>query len=379
MGRTIFFVTWDGAGNIPPEMAACQALSDAGHQVHVLTHDVLRDRVEASGAAFLPIRRAGQLDSTNPDEAVGEMLDRALLSHALLDEVKGTMVELDPDLVIADSMLLPALSLFAQSSVPSVAFHHTLGRFLFGGFFDQLSHSMKPRVDELLGASGLDTYERPVHAILSNDLILSATFEAFDRHDTGLPSNLVHVGPLRTLPPFAAPSAVERQHPDRPWVIVSLSTSFMDQRALLQRLADALAALPVEALLTTGPAIESSALDLEPNVAAVPFVSHDETLPRADLLITHAGHGTVAAGASLGVPMLCVPMGRDQPMVAARANELGLAHVCAADADHSTLVGAIQAALADDTLRASAHSFAEEARAHPGASEVVAQCEILMS
>ncbi len=41
-------------------------------------------------------------------------------------------------------------------------------------------------------------------------------------------------------------------------------------------------------------------------------------MPEADLVITHAGHGTVIRALAAGVPMICVPLGRDQYDVAAR-------------------------------------------------------------
>ena len=47
-------------------------------------------------------------------------------------------------------------------------------------------------------------------------------------------------------------------------------------------------------------------------------------LPHASLVITHAGHGTVMAAIAAGVPLVCVPMGRDQPAVAAHVTHHGL-------------------------------------------------------
>ena len=64
--------------------------------------------------------------------------------------------------------------------------------------------------------------------------------------------------------------------------------------------------------------------------------------------------------------MLCMPMGRDQPMVAERARELGLARVCPADETTDSFARHIEAALEDDALRRSARSFAAETRQHPG-------------
>jgi len=34
--------------------------------------------------------------------------------------------------------------------------------------------------------------------------------------------------------------------------------------------------------------------------------------PLADLVITHAGHGTLMRALSHGLPLVCLPMGRDQ-------------------------------------------------------------------
>lgn len=51
---------------------------------------------------------------------------------------------------------------------------------------------------------------------------------------------------------------------------------------------------------------------------------HAAVLPHASLVITHGGHGTVTAAVSAGVPLVCVPMGRDQPAAAARVTHHGL-------------------------------------------------------
>jgi hypothetical protein len=45
---------------------------------------------------------------------------------------------------------------------------------------------------------------------------------------------------------------------------------------------------------------------------------HGEILRQASLLITHCGHGTTLKALAAGVPMVCMPMGRDQNDTAAR-------------------------------------------------------------
>jgi UDP:flavonoid glycosyltransferase YjiC (YdhE family) len=41
-------------------------------------------------------------------------------------------------------------------------------------------------------------------------------------------------------------------------------------------------------------------------------------MPDSALIITHAGHGTVIRAMAAGVPLVCIPLGRDQYDVAAR-------------------------------------------------------------
>ena len=52
------------------------------------------------------------------------------------------------------------------------------------------------------------------------------------------------------------------------------------------------------------------------------FVPHQDVLPQAAAVITHAGLGTVHAALAHGLPLVCMPIGRDQPDIAARVEGL---------------------------------------------------------
>jgi MGT family glycosyltransferase len=273
--------------------------------------------------------------------------------------------------------MLLVLAMLGQSPIPSVTFHHTLADFLFGGPFDQFSMTMKDEIDRLLDARGLKSYARPVDAVLDSDLLLTATYRDFDQPSEHLPEDLVHIGPLRSSPKPGR-GTIKRHFPERPLVVVGLSTSYMGQLSLLQAIADALAGLEVEGLVTTGPAIDPNDLSLASNVTAIEFIAHEDLLPHAKLLITHAGHGTVMAGATFGVPMLCFPMGRDQPAVAERARELGLAHVGQSDASAEAIAKAVADTLGDSKMATVSKAFSERAKSHPGVEEAVRCIERLM-
>ncbi|MFG1372351.1 nucleotide disphospho-sugar-binding domain-containing protein [Xanthobacter oligotrophicus] len=55
----------------------------------------------------------------------------------------------------------------------------------------------------------------------------------------------------------------------------------------------------------------------------VASASHEAILPRATLAITHGGHGTTLRALRHGVPLLVLPMGRDQNENAARVEYRG--------------------------------------------------------
>ncbi len=189
--------------------------------------------------------------------------------------------------------------------------------------------------------------------------IIAFTYQEFDTVPQDPPGQLHYVGPLgcvpQQLPAYSLPWA---QDDLRPLILVSYSTSFQDQVRMLQRIADAVAGLPARVLLTLGKAIFAGELQLPDNVVAQTFVPHAAVLPHASLVVTHAGHGTVMAAITAGVPLICTPMGRDQYVVSGCVERRGLGLVVSATASPEELRSTIVAALEDHALRERARNFA---------------------
>lgn len=79
----------------------------------------------------------------------------------------------------------------------------------------------------------------------------------------------------------------------------------------------AVRATGARALITTGD-VDPQSLPTGEDVVAVRSAPHDEVLREARAVITHCGLGTVHRALVAGVPLLCQPVGRDQPDVAGR-------------------------------------------------------------
>src|SRR5205085_12055214 len=95
---------------------------------------------------------------------------------------------------------------------------------------------------------------------------------------------------------------------------------------LLRAALQALASLPVNVIATTGKHRDPQTLGLGPvpgNARVERFVPHSDLLPRAALVITTGGTGTVLATLMHGVPLLVVPTAWDQPETAWRIAEAG--------------------------------------------------------
>jgi len=99
--------------------------------------------------------------------------------------------------------------------------------------------------------------------------------------------------------------------------------------AVLMSIVDALADLDgVEGLISLGGAVlppdRVTALE-RPNVRVVPWIDQFHVLQETDLFITHNGLASTHEAIFHGVPMLSVPFFWDQPRLASRCRELGLA------------------------------------------------------
>lgn len=345
-------VTWDGAGNLVPTMTVAARLARAGHDVRLLGHRAIERRCGNHGWRFRPFVRTIEIDSAAAMGGNAGMLHlaRDLWCHpSVAEDVRIELAREPADVLVGDCMLLGALTAGQAARIPTVAvFHGALAPFRHGPFVDLVS----PFLAQVNASSVAAVHDRCALSVVA----APREFEP----PVPIPANVRFAGPLLDGPPLL-PVEGDRRLPagmDRP-VLVSLSTSDQGQTPVLRRIVDALSRLRVAAIVTTGPAIDPAALPRAGNVTVVRFIPHASVLPRASLVLTHAGLGTVMASLAHGVPMLCLPFGRDQFFNASRVEAIGAGRTVAAEADAGTLASAIADLLADGNARAAARRFAE--------------------
>ena len=111
-------------------------------------------------------------------------------------------------------------------------------------------------------------------------------------------------------------------------------------------------------LLTLGGVVPADAVDAPPNVTVCDFVPHERVLPHMAAVISHGGLSTIMASLTAGIPILCIPQGREQPINAARAAACGCGRVAPPASTASEIAAALDGLLRDEPSRAAARMFA---------------------
>ncbi len=194
-------------------------------------------------------------------------------------------------------------------------------------------------------------------------LVLHATDPEFDFAPAVVPAGHRYVGPQLWEPPAAPPPYLDAPGP--PWVLATLSQAPQPgEHRLAAAALEALAARPLRVVMTrAGERPGAGRGELPESIHLTSHVPHLAVLERSRLFVSHAGHGAVMKALCSGVPMVLVPLGRDQPGVAARAERLGVARVLSPEGlDARRLGDAIDEVLEDGRYLDEARRSAERLR-----------------
>jgi UDP:flavonoid glycosyltransferase YjiC (YdhE family) len=208
---------------------------------------------------------------------------------------------------------------------------------------------------------GLPPLDRPYGGI-SEDLCMVGTFPQLE-YPRRWPAGVHVTGPLIWQPPGG-----ESGWPDGAGarVLVAPSTAQDPAQRLLRASLAGLAGLPVRVLAVRRP----GAADLPdaPNARLVDWVSYAHAMPAADLVVCHAGHGTLATALAWGAPVVTVPAAGDMAENGARAQWAGAGlNLPGRFLSPMTLRWTVERALARPALASRARELAGWASTHDGA------------
>lgn len=158
------------------------------------------------------------------------------------------------------------------------------------------------------------------HGGISRDLVLVGSVPQL-AYPRPVPLSGTHVvGPFVWEPPT---DDVPLPPGDDPLVLVAPSTSQDPEGLLLRAALHGLADAPVRVLAAQNRVSPEAAarlgpMDVPPNASLVPWVSYSQTMPAADVVVCHAGHGTLLRALAAGRPVVAIPATGDMHENAAR-------------------------------------------------------------
>lgn len=411
----ILVTGWEGGGNVPPFMEAIRALTERGHEVRLIGDNSMAAEAARAGARHLPWLRAPNRPDRSPrtcfirDWLIEDSMDqfRAWATQIFVGpaaaharDVADALREEPADLVLGSDLLfggmlgaelarVPLMTLATNVSIEALPGHPPFGP----GFQPATNEDERRRDREVTGmvealwnsflsdlngaraSMGLEPLARTLDQLRYARRHLLATSAAFDFPSTSVPEKIRYVGPLLQEPDWALPADL----PDlsnKPVVLVAFSTTFQGQDKAIASVIEAARDLPFHIVVTLGKAMEGWPLQGHANATILGSACHDALLAHAVATLTHGGHGTTMRSLRHGVPLLVLPMGRDQNENAARVEYHGAGLQLAASAGPEEIAAALRRLVTEPHFAANARRVAAALAAEGDSrSRLVAEIE----
>jgi MGT family glycosyltransferase len=351
-------------GHVTPGLPLARALVARGHQVRWYTGRKFRDRIEATGARWEPLRAAPDYDDEDLEAAFPGISRRTGLAalkfgakHLFLDPAPAQMADLQgilegfpADVVIGDPTFTGALFLAERGGPPRAVYgisaltlpsrdtapfglglppattavgrlrNRALGslfdRFLFRDVDDHYN-AIRARVG--LPPSGTGALADALRA----RIYLQGTVAGFEYPRSDLPEQVHFVGAFLPdpSPDFAPPPWwCELLQHRVPVVHVTQGTMATSPEQLLIPTMQALAREAVLVVATTGRRQGGAALTEAPpaNARVEGFIPYGHLMPHVDVMVTNGGYGGVQIALAHGVPLVAAGRTEEKLEVCAR-------------------------------------------------------------
>ncbi|MCW2958192.1 MAG: hypothetical protein JWP18_995 [Solirubrobacterales bacterium] len=382
-------------GHAFPAIALSIALHRAGHDVTLETWRRWQGNVEAAGITFAAAPEYDVFPTEGrhlkPYEAVARatVQTRELVARVRPDVVVADILTLAPALAgelegIPVTTLVPHVDPrpapgFPPYSVGARLPRTALGRMAWGALDPLVERGLvlgRDELNETRRRLGLPPQDH-LHNGISRQLCLVATFPQLEYPRPAASAPNTHViGPLAWEPPTENVDLAFGD-PARPLVLVAPSTAQDAEHRLLRAALSGLADLPVRVLATTNRrALPPGSPTPGRNTRLVEWVSYARTMPHCDVVVTHAGHGTMVRALESGCTVVAVPAGGDMNENAARVSWAGAGvrlprRLCTPGAVRL----AVGLALEDGALRARAHELRDWAAEHDAGAQATGLLE----
>lgn len=362
MGKKIVLTTFGSYGDLHPYMALAQGLSGRGHSVVIATSAFYRQKIEAVGLEFHPVRP--DIDPENrlliqrvidPKRGTEVILKEMLLPFIresyvdLLEATKGADLLLTHPVTYAGplvaqkkalpwvSTVLAPMSFFSAYDLPVFPPFPNLIRLrklgvgvsrLLIRFARRVTRSWSEPIHRLRKEIGLPRGGDPIYeGQFSPELVLAMFSSVLASQQPDWPPNTRITGHAFYDEDDSLSPALERFLEGAPPVVFTLGTSaVLAAGDFFQESIKAVQILGRRAVMLVGKdPVNWPKGPLPEGIAAFDYAPHAKVFPRASSIVHQGGIGTTGQALRSGRPMLVAPFANDQPDNAFRVTKLGVA------------------------------------------------------
>ena len=335
MSKIVFFCI-PAHGHTNPTLGVVRELISRGHQVFYYSYNMMREKIEATGATFVSCDEYDQEQRLDAKDAVRVGKDWAFSTQILVDTTLALddtvcehMRELNPDCIVADSMAVWGKAVALKLGIPFVSSTTTFA-------FNQYSAKiMKQSLGKIFGMilsmskinkniKRLQDKGYPVKSVLdiiqndNNTDTIVYTSPEFQPCAETFSEKYVFVGP--SIRP--AENKVEKTA--NKLIYISMGTVINDSIDFYKKCIKALADTEYQVIISVGNLINIEELGVIPdNITISRFVDQIAVLSQSDLFLTHCGMNSVNESLYYKVPLVMFPQTSEQDGVATRVEQLG--------------------------------------------------------
>jgi zeaxanthin glucosyltransferase len=352
------FISMPVPGHLNPMTALARRLKSRGHEIVFIGVPDSAPIVQAAGLGFMPYCEQefppGAVSKGYADVAKLRGLEAAEYSigklhpkrcRAALQHLPERLSEAKIDALVIDTIHFFVELVPMRLGIPYVHIWNILHLDLSGQtppcFFDwpyenspegftrngegvkriyQMLSPVAAIAKEYAAVHNLDIDFSDFYATASRSAVITQTPKEFDLPMSKLPSQFHYAGPFHDALGRESIDFPYERLTRKPLIYASMGTLLNGREQIYREILESIRQCPdLQAVLSIGKTVRRE--DLEPipeNAIVVPRAPQLELLRRASLCITHAGLNTALEALANGVPMVAIPVGFDQPGVAAR-------------------------------------------------------------
>ncbi len=386
MARIVFFCI-PAHGHTNPTLGVVKELVHRGHEVWYYSYKPFREKIEASGARFIPCDDFDAQLQLTKEESARLGSDLALSTRVLVDTtlslddmVCREMEALGPDCIVGDSMAVWGKAVAKKLGIPFVsstttfAFNQHSAKVMKQSFRELIFMLLAmPKIQKDLKRLQAKGYPvKNILEIISNDDATDTivyTSAEFQPCSETFSDKYAFVGP--SIRPVEATVEKRREK----LIYISMGTVNNDMLPLYRNCITALRDTDYQVILSVGSQVDLSAFGTLPeNVEIYPSVDQIAVLEKTDVFLTHCGMNSVSEALYYGIPLVMLPKTKEQEGVAERVLQLE-AGIRLKGTSPEMIRQAVDTLLRDPAYRKNAEVIAKSFRSCGGAKAAADKIE----